>query len=314
MGAVVATYPELPCRSCGGRRAYWVQTTWDTQQPFCGDCNRLLGTYKAMSGGEKGVAWVFAGIGIFILGLIGIAVLQDSLESAGERRAAAREAAQVSQAKELITEARSSATSQARLTELLSEPEECTKTQILKLPRDGQERSFDCNEVLQANVALNVNATTQMLDDLSTSDSEWVRASAARNPALSIDRQRALASDPAESVRASLAMNSQLDEEVQMLLANESENQSGVKVGLFLASNNYLSLPVFQQLSRSMNPAIAIAIYCNDALPEDLRQKLPKRFREISPNKLEQQNCKSRPAPFSFQDDWVVTEISQELP
>jgi hypothetical protein len=315
MGAVVATYPKLPCRNCGGYRAYWVQTTWDTQQPFCGDCNSLLGTYKEMSGEEKGVAWVFAGIGIFVLGVIGFVVLQDSLESAGKRRASAREAAQIDLAKELVTEARSSQTPIERLAQLINEPEECIENDSLKLPKSSEYKFFDCNEVLQANVALNVNATTEILDDLANNESVWVRASAARNPKLSFDSQRKLFADADESVRLSLATNLQLDQGLQNLFANQSRTTSEVKVQGYFAANESLLPATYQQLASSTIPFVIIRLYCNETVPEEIRRELPKSLKTLNKNmKMKDASCDPLTSPFSFQDDWVDAEIIQELP
>jgi hypothetical protein len=309
----LATYPKLPCTACGSYSAYWVDTGWDHQNPFCGECHRLLGTYKEMSGNEKGVAWVFAGIGIFVLGVIGIAVLTQSIEGLSERRIAAQQSSEIDRAKSLVTEARSSTTSLDRLAQLINNPQECTKDPRLKLPIRGVAKFIDCEEALQANVALNVGATAQLLETLVTSDSDWVRASAARNPQLAVESQMLLASDARESVRSSLALNSKLDEEVQGALTSECSKKPPTKTVAHLASNRYASLATFQFLSKSCGPTVLLKLYCNESIPENLRYKLPKRWSEDPKNKLENQSCKRWLAPFAAQDEWVSDEVLEEL-
>jgi hypothetical protein len=59
------TYVKLPC-TCGSSRYYEQQVGWNgfdaVTQPFCGDCNRLLDTYKEGTEWGSIVTWVSIGV------------------------------------------------------------------------------------------------------------------------------------------------------------------------------------------------------------------------------------------------------------
>jgi uncharacterized protein (DUF983 family) len=62
------------CDNCGANRPYWVETQYGQSNPFCGDCNRLLDTYKAQSETEK--FFIFLIVVLSLVTLIFIAAVQ----------------------------------------------------------------------------------------------------------------------------------------------------------------------------------------------------------------------------------------------
>lgn len=62
------------CANCSANRPYWMETQYGVTKPFCGDCNRLLDTYKAQSETEK--FFIFLLIVVSFSALIWIAAVQ----------------------------------------------------------------------------------------------------------------------------------------------------------------------------------------------------------------------------------------------